>query len=149
MKRTSLKSGYMGIALAVGLFAWGAGHPAPAWSGDSCSLKTLKGTYMYNCHGVQGSAQTDFAAAGKEQFHGDGTVDGVITSTDKDNVSHHVSYTAIYTVNPDCTGTYTSTDENNVVTHADLYFPRDGSELDMVLTDPGVVDALVERRVSQ
>ena len=102
---------------------------------------------MYNCHGVQGSAQTDFAAAGKEQYHGDGTLDGVITSSDKDNVSHHVSYTGTYTVNPDCTATYTVTDENGVVTHADLFLPRDGSEIDMVVTEPGLVDALVERRV--
>jgi hypothetical protein len=149
MKRTLLRLRDVGMFLGIGLFAWGVGHPAPAWSDNSCSLKTLKGTYMYNCHGVQGSAQTDFAAAGKEEFHGDGTLSGVITSTDKDNVFHLVHYSGTYTVNPDCTGTYTSTDENGVITHIDMFFPRDGSEIDTVLTDPGVVDALVERRVSQ
>jgi hypothetical protein len=35
------------------------------------------------------------------------------------------------------------------VSHLDMYFPRDGSELNMVITDPGVVDAVVERRVGQ
>jgi hypothetical protein len=147
MKRGIPKSRGVGMLLAVGLIAWGAGHPATASSDSSCSQRTLKGTYMYNCHGVQGSGQIDFAAAGKEQYHGDGTLDGVITSTDKDNVSHDVSYTGTYTVNSDCTATYTVTDENGVVTHADLFLPRDGSEIDVVLTDPGFVDSLVERRV--
>ena len=149
MKRIVLRPLGVVMLLAVGLLAGGAGHPLPAWSGDACSLGTLRGTYMYNCHGVQGSAQTDFAVAGKELFHGDGTVDGVNTFTDKDNVLHHVRYTADYTVNPNCTGSYTSTDENGVVTHIDMFFPRDGSEIDMVVTDPGVVDSLVERKVGR
>jgi hypothetical protein len=147
MKRGILKSRGVGMLLAVGLLAWGAGHPAPAWSGNSCSQKTLKGTYFYNCHGVQGSGQTDFAVAGKETFHGDGTLSGVSSFTDKDNILHDVSYSGTYTVNPNCTGTYTSTDENGVITHIDMFFPRDGSEIDMVVTEPGLVDALVERRV--
>jgi hypothetical protein len=148
MKRTLLRLRGVGMFLGVGLFAWGAGHPAPAWSDNSCSLGTLKGTYLVACHGVQGSAQTDWAGAAREQFHGDGTLDGVQTITDKDTVSHHDSYTGTYTVNPDCTGTYTSTDENGVVTHADMFIPRDGSEIDMIFTDHTVVDAFVERKVS-
>jgi len=67
----------------------------------------------------------------------------------EDNILHHVNYTAAYTVNADCTGSYTSTDENGVVTHIDMFFGPDGAELYFILTDPGVVDALVERRVSQ
>jgi hypothetical protein len=149
MKRAVLRSRGVGMLLAIGLLAWGAGHPEPAWSDDSCSLSTLKGTYIFECAGVQGSAQTHFAFAGKEQFHGDGTVNGVYTYSDKDNVLRHVSYTATYTVDPDCTGRYTSTDENGAVIHNDMFFPRDGSELDMVTTDPGDVDAVVERRVGQ
>src|SRR5215469_15984233 len=112
MKCAILRSLGMGMFLTVGLFAWGAGHPAPAWSDNSCSLRTLKGTYMISCEGVQGSGQTHFAFAGREQFHGDGTLNGIYSYADKDSVLHRVSYTGTYTVNPDCTGTYTSTDEN-------------------------------------
>jgi hypothetical protein len=148
MKRGILKSRYVGTVLAVGLLAWGAGHPAPAWSDNSCSVKTLKGTYVFACHGLQGSGQTDFAIAGREQFHGDGTVNGVQTYADKDNTLHHVSYTGTYTVTPDCTATYTATDENGVVFHQDMFFGRDGAELSIVVTDPGFVDSLYERRVS-
>jgi hypothetical protein len=147
MKRAVVRLRGVGMFLGIGLFAWGVGHPAPAWSDNSCSLSTLKGTHLFECHGVQGKKQADFAFAGKEQFHGDGTLKGVSTYTDKDNVLHRVSYTGTYTVNPDCTGTYTSTDENGVVTHIDMFFGTDAAELYFILTDPGVVDALVERRV--
>ena len=149
MKRAVLRPFGMGMILAVGLLAWGAGHPDSAWSGDACSLRTLKGTYVGACHGVAGNKQNHFAVACKDQFHGDGTVSGVCTSSDKDNVFRHVPYTGTYTVRPDCTGTITTTDENGVVTHADLFFPPDGSFWSLIFTDPGVVDAAVEQRASR
>ena len=150
MKRAILRSLSVAMISAVGLLAWGAGHPEPAWShDDACSVRTLKGTYLFTCHGVQGKKQTDFAAAGKETFHGDGTLDGVITLTDKDNVQRHHSYTGTYTVNPDCTGTVTEGDETIGVVHIDMFFPPDGAELDYIGTDPGIVDSLVERRVGR
>jgi hypothetical protein len=133
--------------LAVVLLAWGAGHPAPAWSDNSCSLRTLKGTYLGDCNGVQGSRQAHFAIAAIDRFHGDGTVSGVFSYSDKHNILHHVTYTGTYTVNPDCTGTWTSTDENGGVSHIDLFVARDGAVFSFVFTDPGVVDAGVERRV--
>jgi hypothetical protein len=146
MKRGILKSRYVGTVLAVGLFAWGVGHPAPAWSDNACSLKTLKGTYTGHCEGVQGSAQSHFAAADLEHFDGNGTSTGVSTYADKANVLSQVPFTATYTVNPDCTGTYTATDVNGTI-HLDLFIARDGSEFNFVYTDPGVVDASSERRV--
>jgi len=149
MKRGILKSRGVGTILAAGLLAWGVGHPAPAWSGNSCSLKTLTGTYVGACEGVQGSAQTHFAVACKDQFHGNGTMSGVCTSSDKHNVFRHVPYTGTYTVNPDCTGAFTTTDENGVVSHADLFFPPDGALFSAIFTDPGVVDEFVEERVSR
>jgi hypothetical protein len=146
MKRTVLRSRGFGMLLAVGLLAWGVGHPAPAWSHDSCSLKTLKGTYIVACGGVQGSGQSHFAAAALEHFRGDGTSSGFSTYTDKDNILRQVPFTATYTVNPDCTGTYTATDENGTI-HLDVFLAPDGSEFSFVYTDPGVVDSSTERRV--
>jgi hypothetical protein len=149
MKRAVLRSRGIGMLLAAGLLAWGAGHTGPAWSANSCSLRTLKGTYLAECNGVQGSAQTHFASACKDQFHGDGTVSGVCSSTDKDHVFHHVSYSGTYTVDPDCTGTWTTTDENGVVAHLDVYAAPDGAKFSFIFTDPGVVDENVEERVSE
>jgi hypothetical protein len=148
MKRLVLRSRGVGMLLAAGLIAWVAGHPAPAWSDNSCSQRTLKGTYMISCHGVQGARQSNFAVAGLEHFHGDGTSSGVTSYTDKHNILRQVPFTATYTVNPDCTGTYLATDENGTI-HLDVFLAHDGSEFSFVFTDPGVVDSGLEQRLSQ
>ena len=149
MKRAVLGPMSVGILLTIGLLVGGAGHPEQALSDKPCSLQTLKGTYLYHCAGVQlvNGQLVHFAFAGKDQYNGDGTMSGVYSLSDTSAISHHVSYTGTYTVNPDCTGTFTTTDENGVVVHADLFFGRDGEEVNFLLTDPGVVDAGVERRV--
>ena len=141
----------VGILLALGLLISGAGRPEQALSEKPCSLRTLKGTYVYHCAGVQmvDGQPVHFAFAGKDHYNGDGTMTGVYSFSDNGAISQHVSYTGTYTVNPDCTGAFTTKDENGVVGHADLFFGRDGEEVSFVLTDPGVVDAGVERRVGK
>ena len=74
---------------------------------------------------------------------------GVYSFSENGVLSRNISYTGTYTVNADCTGTYASVDENGVIVHADLFFGRDGDEVSSVLTDGGVVDAAVERRVGK
>ena len=144
----------VGMLLAVGLLIWGAGQPEQAWSENSCSLRTLKGTYVYHCRGIQlvNGQQVHFAFAGQDHFNGDGKVTGVYSYSDNSANSailQHVSYSGTYTVNPDCTGTYTTTDVNGVVGHLDLFFGHDGAEVTFIFTDPGVVDGGVERRVNK
>ena len=141
----------VGILLAIGLLISGAGRPEQALSDKPCSLRTLKGTYVYHCAGVQivNGQPVHFAFAGKDHYNGDGTMTGVYSFSDNGAISHHVSYTGTYTVNPDCTGTFTTVDENGLVAHVDLFFGRDGEEVSFVLTDPGFVDAGVERRVGK
>jgi hypothetical protein len=136
------------MLLAVGLLAWGAGHPVPAWSGDTCSVGVLKGTYIIVCNGVQGAKASHFSFSGLEHFHADGTSNGVSTYADKDNILRKVLFTATYTVNPDCSGTYRSIDENGTVTNLDIYVARDGSEFSYIFTDPGFVDSGLEQRIS-
>lgn len=139
----------VGILLALGFLISGVGRPEQAWSETPCSLRTLKGTYLYHCTGVNGQDQDHFAFAGYDHYNGDGTMTGIYSFSDKDNILHHVSYTGTYTVNPDCTGTFTTKDETGAVVHADLFFGRDGEEVSFLLTDAGVVDAGVERRVGK
>jgi len=140
----------VGMLLAVGLLIWGAGQPEQAWSENSCSLRTLKGTYVYHCSGIQlvNGQQVHFAFAGQDHFNGDGKVTGVYSYSDNSPIlQQHISYSGTYTVNPDCTGTYATVDENGISGHLDLFFGRDGEEVTFIFTDPGVVDAGVERRV--
>jgi hypothetical protein len=141
----------LGMLLALGLLIWGAGHPEQAWSDPPCSLRTLKGTYLYHCAGVYlvNGQPVHFAFAGKDQYNGDGTMTGVYSLSDNGTLSHQVSYSGNYTVNPDCTGSFITTDEHGVVQHVDLYFGHDGEEVTFVITDPGFIDSGVERRVSK
>ena len=76
---------------------------------------------------------------------------GVYSFSENGTLSHNISYTGTYTVNPDCTGTLTTKDVNGVIVNADadLFFGRDGEEVHFVLTDDDVVDAAVERRVGK
>jgi len=140
----------VGMLLAVGLLISGAGHPEPAASAEQCSLRTLKGTYVYHCAGfrLENGQQVHFAFAGQDHFDGNGTVTGVYSYSDNNPIlQQHISYSGTYTVNPDCTGTYATVDENGISGHLDLFFGRDGEEVTFIFTDPGVVDAGVERRV--
>jgi hypothetical protein len=95
------------------------------------------------------AAGGDFAAAGKETLHGDGTLIGVLTLKIWTTSSTTSAIPRPTRSTPDCTGTVTEEDENIGVAHVDMYFAPDGAELDYVLTDTGVVDSLVERRVSK
>jgi len=139
------------ILLAIGFLILGAGHPGQAWSDPPCSLRTLKGTYAYHCSGVHlGSGQSvSVAFAGQDHYNGDGTLTGVYSFSENGVISRNIAYTGTYTVNADCTGTYTSVDENGVVGHLDLFFGHDGEEVSFVVTDGGIVDAAVERRVGK
>jgi len=141
----------VGILLALGLLISGVGRPEQALSENPCSLRTLKGIYAYHCSGVHlGNGQPIYVAfAGQEHYNGDGTMTGTYTFSDNGTISHNISYTGTYTVNPDCTGTLATKDVNGVVVHADLFFGRDGEEVHFVLTDDDVVDAAFERKVGK
>ena len=149
MKRAVPGTFGVGMLLAVGLLIWGAGQPEQALSENPCSLQTLKGTYVYHCAGVQpvNGQQVHFAFAGQDNYNGDGTMTGTYSFSDNGALSQNVSYADTYTVNPDCTGTLLSVDENGLIGHFDLFFGHDGEEVSFVQTDPGVVAAGVERRV--
>ena len=141
----------VGMVLIVGLFICGAGQPEQALSDNPCSLRTLKGTYVWHITGFQivNGQQVHFAFAGQDHYNGDGTMTGTYSFSDNGVISQNVSYSDTYTVNPDCTGTLLSADENGLIGHFDLFFGPDGEEVSFVQTDPGVVAAGVERRVGK
>jgi hypothetical protein len=91
--------------------------------------------------------QVHFACAGQDHYNGEGTMTGTYSFSDNGAISQNVSYSDTYTVNPDCTGTLTSVDENGLIGHYELFFGPDGEEVSFVQTDPGVGAAGVERRV--
>ena len=150
MKRVVVGSMGLGLLMAVGLLLSGAAHPEPEAHNKGCSRRTLKGTYVFAYSGVQivDGQPVPFVFAGQDRINGDGTLTGVNSFSINGVISRNVSYTGLYTVNPDCTGSSTTVDDGTGETaHFDLFFGRDGDAISFVQTDAGFVTAAIEQRV--
>ena len=147
MKRAGLWS-IVGVFVSVGLLAVGQGY---AKEGDArCTLATLNGQYLFAetvtllppAFGVK--APSVAASAGYHIFNGDGTGTDFVTFTVNgidQNVPSPLAIT--YTLNPDCTGTYSVQNGPNF----DIFVAVDGSALSHIDTSPGVSASGVDRRV--
>jgi hypothetical protein len=118
----------------------------------TCTLATLKGRYLFG--GIATllppatTQATLLAVAGYHIFNGDGTGTDVVTSTINGAIlSKNFVGPITYTVNPDCTGTYTVPSEGLTF---NIFVAPGGEELIVIGTKPGFV--LVQgpnRRVSE
>src|SRR5262245_50539163 len=150
MSSVHVKALSLGLLLAVGGFL-SLGGPPLVWSQDTpCTLATLQGTYIFFLQGflIQNGQQLPFVNAGQETFDGEGQVQGQFTQSLNGEISR-ATYSGTYTVTPACVVDYTNTDSTGVTSHFDLFVSPDGNELTFVQTDPGVVIAGSERRVSK
>jgi hypothetical protein len=121
-----------------------------ALAANACDDSTLHGTYVFAYAGFTGagSSATRFASAGIAVFNGDGTAHGVATTTTEGQApASLVSYTATYSVQPDCTAKETDTDKNGVVTHFDDFTGPLGNTISFISTDPNVVSSGSETRI--
>lgn len=129
--------------LAVAQFGSSAHAQAVRAPGSAgCSVATLNGTYVWSAHGevpVAGSTKGLFAVSGVQVFDGRGRGHGFYSQSMNGKISRRVRFTATYTLNPDCTGTYTATDVTRTVRHSDVYSLPSGSQVAFLATDPGVV----------
>jgi len=118
----------------------------------ACTLATLKGRYLFGGIATLLPPATPqatlLAVAGYHIFNGDGTGTDVVTSTINGSILHENFVGPIsYTVNPDCTGTYTVPSEGLTF---NIFVAPNGEELIVIGTTPGFV--LVQgpnRRVSE
>ena len=113
MKRTGLWIIGMGLFLSMALLA---AEQARA-DGPHCTLKTLKGRYLFGGIATLFPPATAepalLAVGGYHIFNGDGTGTDVVSATiNGQSVENQLSnparseYDITYTVNPDCSGTY-------------------------------------------
>ena len=72
-------------------------------------------------------------------FNSRGHAHGFYSQSANGKISTRVSFTATYTLNPDCTGTHTATDATGTVTRTDQYSLPSGSRVTFLGTDPGAV----------
>src|SRR4051794_3001485 len=133
-----------GLTLAV-LLTLGAGQGL--MFGDdvrdkpTCDLATLKGRYLFG--GIAtllppaATQPTLLAVAGYHIFNGDGTGTDVVTSTINGAIlSKNFVGPISYTVNSDCTGTYTVPSEGLMF---NIFIAPNGEQLIVIGTNPGFV----------
>ena len=157
-KAMALLFGFATLALAVGGMSSTAGAQTKLGENGStptCNLQTLKGRYLFAWSGAVlppafgVTEQTLSGAAGYNTFNGDGTGTATVTvRIGTTIVLENIVAPITYTVNSDCTGTYTV----NVPGYPsfDLFIAPDGSELATFATAPaGNQLASIDRRVSR
>ena len=130
MKR-ALKLGLTTAAMALGI-------SSAAYGANDCSLKSLRGTYVFNASGyniVAGVAQPKSILEVIE-FKGDGTlVSPVATRSINGVVARTHGSIGTYTVDADCTGAIVFTPGPNF----DIYISLKGAKVWMFQSDSGTV----------
>ena len=114
MKRVGLWAIGIGVSASVGLLFVAQGYAGDNDGATQCSLKTLKGRYLFAGPGTAfppafGVKEVSVSnAAGFHIFNGDGTGQDYVTFT-INGIDQHVPSPdpLTYTLNSDCTGTYT------------------------------------------
>jgi hypothetical protein len=130
-------------ALTLGL------APIANAQGVACSNASLRGTFADKDTGfitAPAALAGPFAGVNLETFDGNGTLTGAGTASQNGNIVS-ITFTGTYTVNPDCTGTYTVLiSPLGLTTHAFFVIDDNGNELQIVITDSGNVITCLARR---
>jgi len=147
LKRAGLRAIGIGALLTVGLIAM---EVRAGENEQGCTLATLKGQYLFSGSGTLFppafgvTSQSRAASAGYHIFNGDGTGTDFVTFT-VNGINQHVPSPVpiTYTLNSDCTGTYSVQNGPNF----DIFVAVDGSGLSNIDTDQGVSFSETNSRV--
>ena len=145
MNRCTTSNRFAIAALAV--IALGVAPTAKAEHNKGCSNASLKGTFS---HMATGFITAPPAMAGPEAGVGTDTFDGNGASTGAATLSLNGSIiplvtTGTYTVNPDCTGTYTILALGGTIRLA-IVITDGGNEIQAICVDAGIVQTHIFRR---
>jgi hypothetical protein len=154
MKRVGLCAVGIGVLVSVGLLSVAQGYAGDNDSATPCSLKTLKGRYLFAAPGTAlppafGVKEVSVDnAAGFHIFNGDGTGHDYVTFT-INGIDQHVPSPndLTYALNSDCTGTYTVL---NGGPSFDIFVSPNGDEITSIATAPegNAASATPSRRVA-
>ena len=129
-------------ALALGI--------APTAKADDkgCSNATLQGTFAYTATGwINFAVAEAYAETGAQTFDGQG-VTGATAAASQNGIIFAVTITGTYTVNPDCTGTFTLQFYPKAQTvHFFFVIDDSGNGFQAIQTDPGFVITRIGRRL--
>ena len=141
MKRAGLWAIGVGVLVSMGPLA-----VPEAYAGENegkCTLATLNGQYLFAGSGMLLPPAVPWPlttnSAGFHVFNGDGTGSDFVTFSLNGIDQDAPSPVAItYTLNPDCTGTYSVPSAG---LHFDIFVAVDGSALTLIQTDSGAADS--------
>jgi hypothetical protein len=150
MKRVGLWAAIgIGICITVGLITVEPGYAEEKEHEPTCTLKTLKGRYLFATTGynIVESVPQPIAIVESIDFNGNGTLT-VLAATVSINgvIVRFMDGSGSYTVNEDCTGTITFAPS---APNLDIFIAPNGKEFYLIQTDPNTVLAAVARRVSR
>jgi hypothetical protein len=115
-----------------------------------CTNATLQGTFAYTSTGfITAPPQFagPFAEAGTQVFDGKGGTTAAVTLSQNGNILP-AAITGTYTVNPDCTGTFTLlVAPIGVTVHVFFAIDTSGDGFQAIETDPGLVITRIGRRL--
>ena len=160
MQRVGVWTIGIGLVVAVGLLTVKQGYAEEKEHEPTCTLKTLTGRYLFAGSGtILPPAFAEFgvteptpgADAGFHLFNGDGTGTDIVTfRIGTDIVLKNAPSPITYTVNPDCTGSYTvHLPDSTLGPSFDLFIAPDGESIATISTaPPGNYVSGIDRRVS-
>ena len=146
MKRSAAGKAFTLAALAV--LALGLAPLAKA-ERKPCTAATLKGTFADKETGFITSPPAMAGPMGGvniETFDGKGGLTGSGMVSVNGNIFSG-TFEGTYTVNSDCTGTYTVQNSSGLTIHAFFVIADGGNEFHDVITDPGTVINCYARRI--
>ena len=146
MKRTNIANTLaitVVTALALGI------APTAQAADKGCSNATLLGTFAYRITGFITAPPAEagpFASVGTQIFDGNGRTTATAWVSQNGNIVP-VTITGTYTVNPDCTGSFTlQISPLGLTTHSFFAIDDDEAGFQAIQTDPGVVVTGIARR---
>jgi hypothetical protein len=141
----------IGLCITVGLITMKQGYTEEKEHEPTCTLKTLKGRYLFSLHGTPHppavTEPTTSNAAGVHLFNGDGTGTDIVTFR-RNGVTllENSVFPTSYTVDADCTGSITVTDGPTF----GIFIAPNGESFAEIVTAPlGSEGTDIARRVSR
>lgn len=132
---------------AIATIALGTALPANA-DNKGCSTGTLKGAFAYTATGSLVAAPAPvgpYAETGTQTFDGKGGITAVGMLSANGNVAP-VTNTGTYTVNPDCTGTFTLQIAPGIASRFYFVLAASGNVFQALCLDPVAVITRIGRR---
>ena len=119
---------------------------------SACSNLTIKGTYAFTIHGTVflpgGAPPLLVDGLAKTTFDGNGNLTQLDAVAVDGNVAPGwASNTGTYSVNPDCTGTFTVTNGSQPPVHLQMIVAQSGNTIHQVVIDPGFATTAEGERV--